>query len=262
MSLPEVTGGGRPIVIGVGLKMYLDPAQTLAWSETVAAIARKHEAVVFGRVSLFVLPTFPMLSAVIDVFADTRVRVGAQDLFWEDRGAFTGEVSGADLRQLGCRLVEVGHAERRGLFGEDDEIVALKLAAAIRNGLRPVLCVGEHERGGVDEAGASCIRQLESALSRVDSDAAAPIIVAYEPEWAIGAEQSAGSGHVAAVVATLRSWLDAQPRLSGSRVIYGGSAGPGLLTEFGSAVDGLLLGRFAHDPAALEAVLDEAVSTS
>jgi triosephosphate isomerase len=259
MSQPDAEGGGRAIVVGVGLKMYFDPGETLAWSTAVAELARRHEAIVSGRVSLFVLPSFPMLSAVIGVFAGTRVAVGAQDLFWEDRGAFTGEVSGADLRQLGCTLVEVGHAERRLLFGEDDEVVARKLAAALRNGLRPVLCVGEKARGGVQDAAASCIHQLESALAHVDPDApAAPITVAYEPGWAIGAEQSASLDHVGAVASRLRGWLGAHPKLAGSPVIYGGSAGPGLLTTFGDAVDGLFLGRFAHDPAALEAVLDEA----
>ena len=135
----------RPVTLGVSLKLYLDVATTVDWARRVATIARGHSAVRGGDVRLFVMPSFPALAGVRAATAGTSVEVGAQNLHWEDRGPYTGEVSGADLREIGCTLVEVGHAERRCLFGEDDDTVRRKLAAAVRNGLTPVLCVGESD---------------------------------------------------------------------------------------------------------------------
>jgi len=249
-----------PLVVGVSLKMYFDHRRTLAWSEQVAAIAGGHEAVTSGRVELVVLPSFPSIDATVRAFAGTPVSVGAQDLFWADSGAFTGEVSGVELEQLGCRYVEVGHAERRRLFGETDETVADKVAAALRNSLAPFLCVGETERMPAAQAASACIAQLQSALSVAEEAGAIDsIVVAYEPEWAIGAAEAASPEHIREVCELMRDWLAAHPLVATSRVIYGGSAGPGLLGRLGASVDGLFLGRFAHDPAALALVLDEAL---
>ena len=256
-----MTAMNSSVIIGVSLKMYFDPEQTIEWCNAVASIAARHEAITTGRVSLFVLPAFTSLPAAVAAFADTAVTVGAQDLFWQDRGAFTGEVSGVDLQMLGCSHVEVGHVERRTLLGEDDRMVGRKLKAALRNGLCPVICVGEHEVGSPEDAAASCIRQLVASLDGVDTArGASPLIVAYEPEWAIGVEHSASPNHVTAVAGYLRVWLHDRPGLEGSRVIYGGSAGPGLLSVLDGSVDGLFLGRFAHDPFSLERVLDEALA--
>jgi triosephosphate isomerase len=96
-----------------------------------------------GTTGLAVLPSFPALTEALRIFGGTSVHVGAQDLFWDDRGPFTGEVGGAELREIGCRFVEVGHAERRHIMGETDSVVARKVAAALRNDLVPILCVGE-----------------------------------------------------------------------------------------------------------------------
>ncbi|MBK1785264.1 triosephosphate isomerase [Prauserella sp. ASG 168] len=227
--------------------MYFSHARTLAWSGDVAALA-SHEAIAGGHAELFVLPSFPSIPAVTDVFAGTPVRVGAQDLCADDTGAFTGEVGGPLLRELGCTHVEVGHAERRRLYGEDDALVARKTAAALRNELVPVLCVGEPERVPADQAAAHCVAEVESALG----SATGPVVVAYEPHWAIGAAEPAPEEHIAHVCGTLKKRL-------GVRVIYGGSAGPGLLTRLGTSVDGLFLGRFAHDPVAVGEILDEAL---
>ena len=133
-----------------------------------------------GRVEVVVLPSFPMIPATLAAFAGTPVAVGAQDLMWQDRGAFTGAVSGVDLRALGCRYVEVNHAERRRVFHEDDGIVRAKLAAAVRTGLVPIFCVGEREQGPVDAAVADCTAQLSSALEGVECDDPVQLVVAYE----------------------------------------------------------------------------------
>jgi triosephosphate isomerase len=247
------------LTFGVSLKMYFGAEETLRWCRNIAKIARGHDAVINGAAEIFVLPSTPVIAQVRDIFAETPISVGAQNLFWEDSGAYTGEVSAVMLRELGCRYVEVGHAERRRLFGETDHVVALKVAAALRNSLVPVICVGEAERCGAEEASAFCITEIDTALQYAPVDRGlAPVVVAYEPQWAIGAPAPALPQHIRHVCQELRRWLALQaPELSGSRVIYGGSAGSGLLSRLAHAVDGLFLGRFVHDPNAFEAVLDE-----
>jgi triosephosphate isomerase len=236
--------------IGVSLKMYFGHAAAIEWFARVADLAREHE-----DVDLFVLPSFVAIPAALEAFAGTNVTVGAQDLHWEDSGPYTGEVSGAELAELGVGVVEVGHAERRGLFGETDAIVAAKTTAALRNGLTPVLCIGETEPHSPEAAALVAIGQLESALAGAPDGR---VIVAYEPVWAIGADEPADPAYVREVCHWLRRALTGKPEREGSTVIYGGSAGPGLLGELENAVDGLFLGRFAHDTSALAAVLDEA----
>lgn len=246
---------GRPVLLGASLKLYLDVDTSVAWAESLAEIARAHPAVIAGEVRLFILPSLPALDRVIAAVTGSPIAVGAQDLFWADRGAYTGAVSGADLARLGCRYVEVGHAERRHVFGEDDAVIRRKFAAAVRNGLTPVLCVGEETRQDTDLAAATCIAQIESAIA--DSGDLSDLVVAYEPEWAIGQAEPASPDHVTEVVARLRAHL-AQRGLGAAAVIYGGSAKPGLLSTLGSGVDGLFLGRFAHEPQAFASIIDEA----
>jgi triosephosphate isomerase len=246
-------------LVGVSLKMYFGHTRTVEWCRAIRRIADTHEAVRSGRAELFVLPTYPSIPAALEILAPV-VAVGAQDVATADAGAFTGEVSGAELAELGCSIVEVGHAERRRLLGETSEQVSDKLAAALRNGLLPLLCVGEQVEGSVEDAIAAAVEQIERALQTADSAGAdGPIVVAYEPEWAIGRAEPAPPVRVRAVSAGIRDHLAGLEGRHGSRVIYGGSAGPGLLTELGSDVDGLFLGRFAHDPDAVAAILDEVV---
>ena len=262
-----MTPGG--LTIGVSLKMYFGQRQTLDWCREVAAIARRHPVVAGGGAELFVLPAAPLIDPVLRIFDGAGVGVGAQNLSGEDSGPFTGEVSGALLREMGCRYAEVGHAERRRLFGEDDAAAAAKVAASWRNGLTPVLCVGESARAASADAARACVSEAESILGQAGVGAGRPatvgqarrVILAYEPHWAIGQPEAAPTGHIAAVTGALRQWLSSHPGMAGSRVIYGGSAGPGLLGSIRDSVDGLFLGRFAHDPAALAAILDEAEQT-
>lgn len=245
------------VTLGASLKLYLDIHESVAWAAALAETARAHPAVVSGEVRLFVLPSLPAITSVIAAIGDAPIAVGAQDLFWEDRGAYTGGVSGADLAQLGCTYVEVGHVERRRFFGEDDLAIRRKVTAAVRNGLIPVLCVGEDHRQDADAAASACIAQFESATA--DAEGVFELVLAYEPEWAIGRSEPAPADHVIAVIALLRSHLE-RSGYSRSTVIYGGSAKPGLLSLLGSSVDGLFLGRFAHSPAAFASIIDEAAT--
>ncbi|HEX2862061.1 MAG TPA: triose-phosphate isomerase family protein [Lacunisphaera sp.] len=247
------------IVLGVSLKMYLGYHETLAWCRAVAALGRRHPALTRGLASLFVLPSAPMLGEVRTLLAGTGIGFGAQDVFYEDAGAFTGAVSPRLLRELGCTHAEIGHAEQRRMFGETDAVVALKLTATLRNGLIPVLCVGESARGSPAQAAAHATRQVLAALRATDAPRIR-LIVAYEPVWAIGANRPAERAHIRGVCTRLQNRLDKDSRLAGSRVIYGGSAGPGLLTALGGRPTGLFLGRFAHDPANLRLVLDEVLA--
>lgn len=247
------------IILGVSLKMYFGYQQTLTWSQQVAEIARQHPAIVSGDVALFVLPAFPAIPAIKQIFANTEVSVGAQDLAWEDGGAWTGEVSGPMLAEIGCRYVEVGHAERRRHFAEDEAQVSKKLAAALRCGLTPVLCLGEEQHLSSEQAIDFCRQQITSALSQArQQQLRGEVILAWEPQWAIGAPSPAPDAFIGEVCTGLRQL--SEPGEIGFRVIYGGSAGPGLLNRLGHQVSGLFLGRFAHRPDALAEIIDEAAS--
>jgi triosephosphate isomerase len=155
------------------------------------------------------------------------------------------------------RFAEIGHAERRALFGETPELTMRKAVASVQQGLTPLLCVGEGRLGQRDQvpaldAAEQVAGQLDEMLAALPTEA--PVLVAYEPVWAIGADRPAPVEHVRTVAHRLRVRLGAHPR---ARLIYGGTAGPGLFAQVGDCLDGLFLGRRAHDPAALGAVLAE-----
>ncbi|MCB5910227.1 triose-phosphate isomerase family protein [Streptomyces pinistramenti] len=245
------TEATRPVV-GVSLKLYFGLAQTRAWLADVAAL-NGTLATLPRPVDLFVLPAFPALADARELLAGTGVRYGAQDVHWAETGAWTGEVSAGMLTETGARYVEVGHAERRRHFGETDETVAAKTRAATHAGLIPVICAGERRADTLDGAVEETLTQVRAALC-----GAAPgseVVIAYEPVWAIGAREAAPAGHVRAVAAAIRGALrDHDVR---GRLIYGGTAGPGTYTELAGAVDGLFLGRLAHDTEGLRKVIEE-----
>ncbi|MCU1533273.1 MAG: triose-phosphate isomerase [Arthrobacter sp.] len=261
MSLPAnrpLGKAGPKAIIGVSLKMYFGYERTLQWCRAVAEIAADHPAVRSGEIELFALPSHPVLAEAGRILGAAGVATGAQDIFWEDDGAFTGEVGGKIIAEVGGRFAEVGHAERRRIFGEDDDVIGLKTAAAYRNGLTPVLCVGEPQHGTATDAVRHCIREIDAVLNRAESlGQSGRTVVAYEPQWAIGAAEPATPAFISDVIRGLEAHLRHRPGQADSRVIYGGSAGPGLIGDLDPAVAGLFLGRFAHDPEALGAILDE-----
>ena len=251
-----------PITIGVSLKMYFGYGQTLEWADAVVRLAQRHPAIMEGLAELFIARGFVSLARVDGILAGSGVRLAAQDMASAASGPFTGEVSARELAELGVDLVEIGHAERRGLFHEDDGEIAAKVATAMRHGLEPLLCVGELQQAPPSLAGLEAVEQLDLGLAAARSAGLdGRVLVAYEPVWAIGQPEPAPAEHIVAVTAALEHYLTASPH-SGSRVIYGGSAGPGLLGELGGAVKGLFLGRFAHDPRRLEAILDESLTVA
>ncbi|KAL2153451.1 hypothetical protein VTH82DRAFT_4606 [Thermothelomyces myriococcoides] len=267
---PTVSGH-RPVV-GVSTKMYFSHARTTAFISSVLALLQKPPApaLLRERVDTFVAPDFVSIpaarAAVVAATATATAETGEKekDCAAEDAGAFTGEVSPAVLREIGCRLVAVGHAERRRLFAESDDLVRRKAAAAARNGLVPLVCVGEvfppasgqDSRPGTDvssstspavrAAAEEVLRQVTAVLDGLDGHA--DVILAYEPVWAIGAPQPASADHVKGVVRLVRESDAVRRRPGRTRIVYGGAAGPGLWARLGGEVDGLFLGRFAHDP--------------
>ncbi len=207
-----------------------------------------------------VFPVAPALPAAVALGAASHLAVGAQDVSDRPPGAFTGELPAALLAELGVGYVELGHAERRYLFGETGDLIARKVDVSVEHGLVPLICVGEGRLGdttpvGAEAAVAAAGKQLAEVLDRLPDTSA--FVVAYEPVWAIGADQPAPVEHVRTVAAGLRGMLDGFPQ---ARLIYGGTAGPGLFAELSTAVDGLFLGRRAHDPAAFAEVLAEVAS--
>jgi triosephosphate isomerase len=184
---------------------------------------------VTGR-EVLVAPPFPSLPAVAKCLSGSSVLLAGQNLYWEDKGAFTGEVSGPMLTAAGCTHVIVGHSERRQLFGDTDEWVARKVTAALRNRLTPIVCVGEslQEREG-NETWAVIDRQMRAALYGLDAGAVAKLIVAYEPVWAIGTGKVATPDQAQEVHASIRKLLAelAGPAVAAAvRILYGGSVKP------------------------------------
>lgn len=195
----NIAGSATPIgptvasapLVGVGMKMYLGYEESLRYLAELAAAAAD-----LRSACLFVLPPFALLPGSRELLAGTGIAHGAQDCHWEDFGPHTGSISPPMLAELGCSLVEVGHAERRRDFGEDDAMTARKAAAASRRGVLPLVCVGEQRRTA--EAREIVRRQVDAVLADLRHDA--PVAIAYEPAWAIGADHPADAAHLEAAV--------------------------------------------------------------
>ncbi len=205
------------------------------------------------RIQRFVIPPFTAIREVKSMLAETDVKVGAQNMHWADQGAWTGEISASMLTDCGIDIVELGHSERRAHFGETDETVGLKVEAAVRHGLIPLICIGEtaeeNEAGRADEVLAT---QIEGALARLDAEGrAATILLAYEPVWAIGEHGvPASADYAEARHARIK---EVSARCAGRMLpcLYGGSVNPGNCAELIAkpSIDGLFIGRSAWDVA-------------
>jgi triosephosphate isomerase (TIM) len=204
---------------------------------------------------------FPSAVAVSAVAEEVRdrsdIEVGVQNIYWEDHGAFTGELSASMAREAGASYALIGHSERRHVFGETDEETALKCAAAQRAGLTPILCVGEtlgeREAGEAERVVAN---QLRTGLSKIP--AGATVVVAYEPVWAIGTGRNATPDDASQMHAHIRANLR---QLTGERgagvpVLYGGSVNAGNAASLLSApyVDGVLVGGASVQPSTWSAI--------
>jgi triosephosphate isomerase len=234
-----------PLIAG-NWKMNLDHLQSVAFIQKLHWTLRdaKHD----GGVEVAVFPPFTDLRTVQTLIDADKIpfALGAQDLSQHDSGAYTGEVSGAFLTKLRCRYVIIGHSERREYHAESDEVVASKVQAAIRNGLVPVICVGETAED-LEKHGASAVPvgQLQKALEGVP--AGTEIVVAYEPVWAIGSGQAATPDQAQDVCAKLRDVVAGAlgaEAAAATRILYGGSVKAANIASFMREpdVDGALVG--------------------
>ncbi|ANK88665.1 MULTISPECIES: triose-phosphate isomerase [unclassified Rhizobium] len=231
--------------VGTSFKMNKTLEEALAFARRLADADLERDA----RVQRFVIPSFTSVREVKRVLSETSVKVGAQNMHWEDAGAWTGEVSPLMLKDCRLDLVELGHSERREHFGETDETVGLKVAAAIRHGLTPLVCIGETlQERNEGRADAVLRRQVEAALRGVDTEAGeAPILLAYEPVWAIGVNGIPATADYASErhgkIAEVAKSILGRP----VPVLYGGSVNPGNCEELIGQpdIDGLFIGRSA-----------------
>lgn len=273
-------------------KSYFPPPRTVGYLQTVLDPAsqitpRLVQDLLFGYIPDFLTlyPCAEILSKHCGTPSTTThpslwpIHLGAQNCFWSNEyGAYTGEIVPPALESLGVTIVELGHAERRRMLAETDQTTAKKAAAVSLSGMIPLVCIGEVEapnlQGPMSAAVGNAMRQLTpqvtSLLRAVPVDA--PVIFAYEPVWAIGADRPAGVEYVGPVVQAIRQVInDVQlktGRTAQSKVIYGGSAGPGLWSGTANGgmpladwVDGMFLGRFSHNIEGLRNVVEEVVDS-
>jgi triosephosphate isomerase len=241
----------KPLIAG-NWKMNLNHFEAIALVQKIAfALPDKY----FDKVEVTVIPPFTDLRSVQTLVDGDRLRLtyGAQDLSPHDSGAYTGEISGAFLAKLGCTHVVVGHSERRAYHHEDDALVAAKAAAAFRNGLVPIVCVGEPLE--VREAGEHVehnLAQLRGSLAGLSLEQLSDVVIAYEPVWAIGTGRVAGPADAQEVCAALRAelaQLASAAVAEGVRVLYGGSVNAKNIGEIVAQpdVDGALVGGASLD---------------
>ncbi|MQT14742.1 triose-phosphate isomerase [Segnochrobactrum spirostomi] len=248
----------RRFWVGTSWKMNKTLAEALAFADGLIAADDKAD----HRIQRFVIPPFTAAREVKARLAGTSVKVGAQNMHWAEKGAWTGEVSAPMLVDCGLDLVELGHSERREHFGETDEAVGLKTAVAVRHGLVPLICIGEtlQQRAG-GRAAAVLEMQVRGALAFLsDRDKrTAPILFAYEPVWAIGehgipASADYADARQAEIVAVAADLL-------GRKVpcLYGGSVNPHNAEELIACphIDGLFIGRSAWDVAGYLDILEK-----
>ncbi len=202
---------------------------------------------------VMIAPPFTALSMVSEIVRDSKVLLGAQNLHWEDEGAYTGEISAAMLRAAGCQYVIIGHSERRQYFGETDETVNKKIRSAIQANLIPILCVGESEEERESEKTFSVLdKQIINGLQNTSSDDLGKLVIAYEPVWAIGTGKTATKEQAQEVHLFLRSLIGKSFKntlAKSVRILYGGSVKPSNISELMAMpdIDGALVGGASLD---------------
>jgi len=231
----------RTPIIAANWKMHNDLAESAALIE-----ALKHRLA--GGAEVVLCPPFIALADAAERLRGTSIALGAQNMHWADKGAYTGEISPRMLKSL-VRYVIVGHSERRQHFGETDETVHHKVRAAILHGLTPILCVGENlSQYEAGQSAAVVDAQVRAALREISAQAAATLVIAYEPVWAIGTGKAAsGAGANAVIGLTIRGALSdlfGEQVAQSVRVQYGGSVTPANFREFMQQpdIDGVLVG--------------------
>lgn len=213
---------------------------------------------------LFVIPPFPYIADVAGLLKGTRVKIGAQNMHWDDQGAWTGEISPPMIKDCGASMVELGHSERRMFFNETDETVALKVKAALKHGLLALVCIGdtkvEYEAGRTADV---LERQTRTALSQVSRDAPGKVVIAYEPVWSIGEGGVPADPDFANEQHERIKTVTAEVAGAALPVLYGGSVNPQNCVGLAARphIDGLFIGRSAWNAAGYVGII-EAVTRS
>lgn len=239
----------RKPIIGSGWKMNKTIPESVKYVKRLLSLVRDVE-----DVEIFILPPFTSLSTVAKMVQGTNVNFGAQNMHWEDSGAYTGEISPLMLKDIGCKYVEIGHSERRAYFGETDETVNKKVKAALKHGFTPIVCIGEkleERRSGLTEDVVR--RQVDIGLGGLHERDITKILIAYEPVWAIGVGGTpatpAQADEVHKFLRKLITDRYGEDTASDSSIVYGGSVNPENTVELIRApdVDGLFIGRASWD---------------
>ena len=234
----------KPLISG-NWKMHHNHFEAIQVVQKLSYILKKDD---YEAVDVSVHPPLTDIRSVQNVLEsdDIPIALGAQHCHWEEKGAFTGEVSPGMLEKMNVRYVIAGHSERREVFGETDEWVNNKVKAILKHGMTPILCVGEtleeREAGGTEE---KVLGQLKAGLAGVKQEQIDGLVVAYEPIWAIGTGRTATSEDAQAVCAAIRSVVGASTRIQ-----YGGSVKPTNIAELMGMpdIDGALVGGASLDP--------------
>jgi triosephosphate isomerase (TIM) len=246
----------RKKLITANWKMYKDPTQTKEFFREFLPLISGHD-----RDEIAVCPPFVDLHAAVEIAAGSQVGIGAQNVYWKDEGAFTGEISPTMLVAVGCTHVVIGHSERRQYFGETDDTVNLKLKATLEHGLTPITCVGEvleeREAGLTEDV---LRRQCLRAFHGISAKKAAKLVVAYEPVWAIGTGKTATpqmASHAHVLIRGEAAKAFGQEFADKLRILYGGSVKPenakALMSE--EEIDGALVGGASLDPKSFAAIV-------
>lgn len=215
--------------------------------------AVKDKAIVDGVESVICSP-FTNLPALVEAATNTGLKIGAQNMHWEENGAYTGEISGVMLQELGIDYVIIGHSERRAYFNETDETVNQKVHAAFKYGLTPIVCVGEKlEEREANQTKDVCRKQTLAALEGLSAELAAKVVIAYEPIWAIGTGKSSTAADAGEVIGFIREQIATKFGAAVAdqvRIQYGGSVKPNNIAEYMQQpdIDGALVGGASLDP--------------
>jgi len=207
-----------------------------------------------------ICPPFLAVNAVVAACEGAPVKVATQNMYFEESGAFTGEVSPQMLLDAGAAAAVLGHSERRQLFGESDEALSRKVPAALDAGILPILCCGEtEEQRDADETDRVLRRQIEAGLALVPAESLAGVVIAYEPIWAIGTGRTATPEQADDACGFVRALVSSRSKEAGEaiRILYGGSVKPANAAELlgRSEIDGALVGGASLDPADFNAIV-------
>jgi triosephosphate isomerase len=240
----------KKILVGAAFKMNKTVEESIEYAKELDAFITKHTEEL-KNIEVFMLPTFLSLHALSRLLSDSKLKLGAQNCFWADEGAYTGEVSPMHLKKVGCTYVELGHPERLNILKEDRVMINKKIIGCLRNDLKPILCIGEEQEClDKEEIYDFLKKQIRDYFGIIGAEEINNIILAYEPVWAIGADKSASVGYIHDSLNFIRDFLDSEYGKNTGKnqsIIYGGSVNPESAFEILKLAgnNGIFIGRAA-----------------